>query len=158
MTGVRINFTRQGFLRFDRFDGFERGPASGSTAALAPDTGNVQLYRWLSIDGHICRRRRLLRSRRPVPGRSRTAASASPCSRAAACRRRSTTGAIVVRSRESTGEHVYDLDIVYSRTTYQFTRQFFVRGIVQYDSSRSRADRLPPELGRGRAGKIGYGG
>ena len=40
--------------------------------------------------------------------------------------------------RESTGEHVYDLDIIYSRTTYQFTRQFFVRGIVHDDSSQYR--------------------
>ena len=40
--------------------------------------------------------------------------------------------------RASTGARVYDLDIVYSRTTYQFSRQFFVRAIAQFDSSRYR--------------------
>jgi hypothetical protein len=44
----------------------------------------------------------------------------------------------VAFDRQGTGDRVYDLDIVYSRTTYQFTRQFFLRGIVQFDSSRYR--------------------
>ena len=33
---------------------------------------------------------------------------------------------------------MYDLDIINSRTTYQFTRFVFVRGTVQYDSSRAQ--------------------
>jgi hypothetical protein len=40
--------------------------------------------------------------------------------------------------RASTGERAYDLDIIFSRTTYQFSRQFFLRSIVQFDSSRHR--------------------
>ena len=40
--------------------------------------------------------------------------------------------------RASTGERVYDLDLIYSRTTYQFSRQFFIRAIAQFDSSRYR--------------------
>ena len=65
------------------------------------------------------------------------AASASTCSRAGVCRRPSTTGGSSF-DHALTGEHVYDIDLIYSRTTYQFSRQFFVRGIAQYDSSRSR--------------------
>jgi hypothetical protein len=34
----------------------------------------------------------------------------------------------VAFDRESTGERLYDLDIPYSRTTFQFSRQFFIRG------------------------------
>jgi hypothetical protein len=36
--------------------------------------------------------------------------------------------------RQSTNEHVYDLSILVSRTTYQFSRSLFVRALVQYDS------------------------
>ena len=38
--------------------------------------------------------------------------------------------------RASTGETVYTVDILNTRTTFQFDRHFFVRAIVQYDSSR----------------------
>ena len=33
---------------------------------------------------------------------------------------------------------MYDLDIINTRTTYQFTRFVFVRGTVQYHSSRAQ--------------------
>ena len=62
--------------------------------------------------------------------------------------------------RESTGERVYDLDIVNSRTTYQFTRSFFLRALVQYDSSRSQVltDFLSSyELRPGTVVFVGYG-
>ena len=66
----------------------------------------------------------------------------------------------VAFDRESTGERVYDLDIIYSRTTYQFSRQFFVRGIAQYDSSRYQVltDFLASyELRPGTVVYVGYG-
>ena len=62
--------------------------------------------------------------------------------------------------RAATGERVYDLDIVYSRTTYQFSRQFFVRAIAQYDSSRYQVltDFLASyELRPGTVVYLGYG-
>jgi hypothetical protein len=40
--------------------------------------------------------------------------------------------------RSDTGEKVYDVYIVNLRNTYQFTPQFLMRAIVQYDSSRRR--------------------
>lgn len=36
--------------------------------------------------------------------------------------------------RQTDREHVYDLNILVSRTTYQFNRSLFVRALVQYDS------------------------
>ena len=52
-----------------------------------------------------------------------------------------------------TRERVYELDIVNTRTTYQFTRAFALRGIAQYDSSRKRVltDFLGPRTSRGPA-------
>jgi len=36
--------------------------------------------------------------------------------------------------RESNGERIYDLNIINSKTTYQFDKYFFVRAIIKYDS------------------------
>ena len=40
--------------------------------------------------------------------------------------------------RADTGARVYALDILNTRTTYQFTPHLFLRGIVQYDSAQRR--------------------
>ena len=121
------------------------GPDSASTARDWRMFGGVQLYRWLNLNGQFfVRRRRVLRSgSNRIRARAATAASASRCSRADGCRRASTTGASSF-DRASTGEHVYDLDLIYSRTTYQFSRQFFIRGIVAVRQlALPRAHRLP---------------
>jgi hypothetical protein len=44
----------------------------------------------------------------------------------------------VTFDRESTGERVYTLHILNTKTAYQFTSHFFLRAIAQYDSSRSQ--------------------
>lgn len=52
------------------------------------------------------------------------------------------------------------MNIIYSRTTYQFTRQFFIRAIAQWDSSRYRVltDFLSSyELRPGTVVYVGYG-
>jgi hypothetical protein len=52
------------------------------------------------------------------------------------------------------------VDIVNTKTTYQFTREFFLRLIVQYDSSRSRVltdSLLSYEMRPGSVFYIGYG-
>ena len=62
--------------------------------------------------------------------------------------------------RADTRERVYDLDLVNTRTTFQFTKQFFLRGIVQYDSLRERVltDLLASyELRPGTVAYAGYG-
>ena len=45
---------------------------------------------------------------------------------------------IVVRSQGDRRARLRSRSSIYSRTTYQFSRQFFLRAIVQYDSSRYR--------------------
>ncbi len=39
-----------------------------------------------------------------------------------------------VFNREDDGERVFDLNILISKTTFQFNRFLFIRGLVQYDS------------------------
>ena len=40
--------------------------------------------------------------------------------------------------RESTGERIYNVTVVNSKTTYQFDKHFLVRFLAQYDSSEHR--------------------
>ena len=100
--------------------------------------GGVQLYRWLNLDGQYFFGDAVFYDPvDPYPGTSYEGGfgvnlqPSGRLSQAFNYRRISFDHAL-------TGEHVYDIDLIYSRTTYQFSRQFFVRGIAQYDSSRSR--------------------
>ncbi|HEX7284139.1 MAG TPA: hypothetical protein VF239_18925, partial [Vicinamibacterales bacterium] len=61
---------------------------------------------------------------------------------------------------DATGALVYDVDIVNSRTTYQFNRNFLIRFLAQYDSSARRVltDALASyELVAGTVFHAGYG-
>ncbi len=133
-----MQFSRQGNFRFDRFDGFEAWAGQRFDRARWRMFGGVQLYRWLNVDGQFFFGDAVFYDPvDPYQGRSRegglgvTLQPSGRLSQAFNYRR-------ISFDRASTGEHVYDLDLIYSRTTYQFSRQFFVRGIVQFDSSRWR--------------------
>ncbi|MGH9371603.1 MAG: DUF5916 domain-containing protein [Vicinamibacterales bacterium] len=160
VSGIRLRFTRQGILRFDRFDGFETRQGQRFDRGNWRTQGQVQLYRWLSFDGqHMAGASVFYDSAEPFQGRVqdvRTGVTLQPSGRLS----QGFTYRHVAFDRESTGERVYDLDIVYSRTTYQFSRQFFVRSIVQFDSSRHRVltDFLSSyELRPGTVVHAGYG-
>jgi hypothetical protein len=138
VTGIRMNLTRQGFLRMDRFDGFETWAGQRFDRGNWRILGSAQLYRWLSLDGRHFRGDAVYYDpEAPFQGLQRDSqigATLQPggrFSQALNYRR-------VVFDRKSTGERVYDLDIIYSRTTYQFSRQFYLRAIAQFDSSRYR--------------------
>lgn len=138
VTGIRMRFTRQGFFRFDRFDGYESWAHQQFDRGNWRTQGNVQLYRWLSLDGqHMYGKAVYYDEVDPFQGKVndlRVGMTLQPSGRFS----QALTYRYISFDRASNGEHVYDLDLIYSRTTYQFSRQFFVRGIVQYDSSRSR--------------------
>ena len=53
VAGTRINFSRQGFLRVDGLWGFEHWAGQRFTRGRPRAFGNVQLYRWLFLDGGI---------------------------------------------------------------------------------------------------------
>ena len=62
--------------------------------------------------------------------------------------------------REATGEKVFDVHVINLRNTYQFTPQFLIRAITNYDSSRRRVlgDFLASyELMPGTVAYAGYG-
>jgi hypothetical protein len=158
--GLRMRFTRQGSLRVDRFEGFETWTGRRFARGAWRGQGSVQLYRWLSFDArHLTGRAVFYDPEQPFQGRvqdSSAGVTLQPTGRlsqALSYRR-------IAFDRAATGDRVYDLDILFSRTTYQFSRQFFVRSITQFDSSRSRilADLLASyELRPGTVVHAGYG-
>jgi hypothetical protein len=160
VSGVRLRLTRQGFIRFDRLDGSEPWAGRQFDRGSWRLQGEVQLYRWLFLSAQ--RRFGLAvfyDPDQPFQGRSHdssvdvTLQPSGRLSQGLSYRR-------IAFEREATGEPVYDLDIIYSRTTYQFSRQFFIRGIAQFDSSRYRVltDFLSSyELRPGTVVYVGYG-
>jgi len=138
VSGVRLRFTRQGFLRVDRFDGFETWAARQFARGNWRAQASVQLYRWVSLDSQFMTGRSVFYDPdEPFQGHTRdtrVGMTLQPSGRLS----QGLSYRHVAFDRALNGERVYDLDIVNSRTTYQFSRQFFVRAIVQFDSSRSR--------------------
>jgi Domain of unknown function (DUF5916) len=138
VTGIRMRFSRSGTLRVDRFDGFETWAAQRFDRGRWRALGNVQLYRWLSLDGQYSFGDAVYYDpAEPFAGRSydgRVGLTLQPSGRLS----QSLSYRRVNFNRAATGERVYDLDLIYSRTIYQFSRQIFVRAIAQFDSSRYR--------------------
>jgi hypothetical protein len=158
VAGVRFNFTRQGFLRIDRSFGFEHWGARRFTRGRGRAFGNVQLFRWLSLDGNVSWGNAVFYAAvEPFQGHSRdlrggfTVQPSGQFSQSVSVTR-------IVFDRAATGARVYSLDIVNAKTTYQFTRALSLRAITQFDSSRDTV--LSDLLGsyEPRPGTVLYGG
>ena len=143
VTGVRMQFSRQGSFRFDRFDGFEAWAGQRFDRARWRMFGGVQLYRWLNLNGQYFFGDAVFYD--PVDPYQGTAddggfgVTLQPSGRLSQgfdYRR------VSFDKRRPASTSTTSI-CIYSRTTYQFSRQFFIRGIAQYDSSRyPRAHRL----------------
>jgi hypothetical protein len=136
VAGVRFNFTRQGFLRIDRSFGFEHWEARRFQRGRVRAFGNVQLFRWLSLDANVSSGRAVFYDPvDPFQGRSRDIRGGfnfQPNGQFS----QSISVTRISFDREATGLRVYTLAIVNGKTTYQFTRAISLRAITQFDSSR----------------------
>lgn len=157
---VRMNFTRQGWLRIDRVIGHERWQGVRYTVSRPRLMGGVQLFRWIAIEARIDAGPAVFYDdTSPFAGWSRniaTEVSWQPTSRI----NQTVEYQRVDFKRRDTRAPVYDLELVNTRTTYQFSKQFFLRGIAQYDSLRERVlfDALASyELRPGTVAYVGYG-
>jgi hypothetical protein len=157
--GIRMNFSRQGFFRVDRFFGQE--PWLGHTFSLDRwrIMGNGQMFRWLNVDGRVTFGDATYYDRvDPFQGRfqqEQIGINLQPTPRFS-----ESVSYTFTRFDRVSGEKVYDLDIVNTRTTFQFTKHFFLRGIVQFDSLRRQilTDALASyELRPGTVVHAGYG-
>jgi hypothetical protein len=158
--GVRMNFTRQGFFRVDKVVGYERWQGQRYTLSRPRLQGEVQLFRWMRLNGSVnWGAATFYDELAPFAGWSRATSvdiSWQPTPRMS----QSIGYRRVDFRRADTRERVYDLDLVNTRTTFQFSKQFFLRAIAQYDSLRARVltDFLASyELRPGTVAYAGYG-
>jgi hypothetical protein len=139
LTGMRFNFTRQGFLSVQQGIG-GREPWMGQQYKVGGTNifGNVQILRWLQLNGGANKGWSIFYDRTaPFQGKHRSlnlSVTLQPSQRLS----QNVSMSTVRFNRASTGEHVYTVNIVNLRTTYQFNRRFLIRAIEQFDSSRKR--------------------
>ena len=160
LPGIRMNFTRQGFFRVDQ--GFGREPWAGRQFKnnRLRVMGGAQFFRWLNVNGEIHRAFEIFYDpANPFQGRSsryRASFTFQPSPRFT----QNTTYTRVRFDRESNGERVFTVHIANVRNTYQFNKHFFMRAIMQFDSSQRRilTDLLASyELVPGTVVHAGYG-
>jgi hypothetical protein len=158
VAGTRINFSRQGFLRVDRSWGFEHWAGQRFTRGRPRVFGEVQLFHWLALDGRLSTGYSVFYDpTTPFQGRSvdySAGMTLQPSGRFA----QRIGYQRVAFNHATTRARVYTLDIVNTRTTYQFTRALALRAIAQYDSARKRV--LTDYLGsyEPRPGTVVYAG
>ena len=138
LPGVRFNFTRQGYLRLDLMRGHETFANQRFTVGRVFADGGAQITRWLNFGGTVNNGPAVFYDAvDPFQGTSRSLSAhvgLQPNSRL----NHNVAYTFVHFERRDTGEKVYDVHVLNLRNTYQFTRHFMVRAILQYDSSRQR--------------------
>ena len=160
-SGVRFNFTRQGYLQVQHGRGHE--PWIGRRFRTGRDIfvfGSAQMVRWLLVNGGFGRGPAIYYDPvDPFQGRSKGGyfnLTLQPNEHFS-----QSVGVDVERfDRASTGERVLSVNIMNLRTTYQFNKHFFVRLLEQFDSSSRRllTDLLASyELVPGTVFHAGYG-
>ncbi len=138
-TGLRMSLTRQGFVNIWRSQG--REPWRGQrfeTGSYFGVYAQQQVLRWLNLYGEINRSQAIFYDfTNPFQGDERFISLGFTLQP-----NQNLSQSIDFRNprfeRQSTGELVYDVKVVNSRTTYQFNKHFLMRLLAQYDSSAQR--------------------
>jgi uncharacterized protein DUF5916/cellulose/xylan binding protein with CBM9 domain len=158
--GVRMNFTRQGFLRIDTSFGEQpwvgRSFHTRKTRAIA----EAQILRWLYFSSTATFGRQIFYDPAlPYLGRQRTYYAEVTLQPNARLNQRVTFDRVEF-DKLTDGSRVFTVNVLNTQTTFQLDRHFFLRGIVQYDSSLHRVltDFLASyELRPGTVAYAGYG-
>jgi hypothetical protein len=135
VAGVRMNFTRQGFLRVDTIYGQQ--PWVGQTFRVTNTRVFVegQFTRWFNLVGRAFWGKAIFYDPvDPFPGWQvsySVQATLQPSSRF----NQSVSYDRVTFDRLEDAGRVYTVDVLNTRTTFQIDRNFAVRLLVQYDSS-----------------------
>jgi hypothetical protein len=158
--GVRMHFTRQGFFRVDGIYGDEVWAGHTFRTRTARVFGEAQFTRWLNLSGRATFGRSIFYDPLdPYLGRSRTYSAEVGLQPSARLNEKVSYNRVEF-DRLRDGSRVYTVNVLNTRTTFQLNRYFFLRGIVQYDSSRRQVltDFLASwELLPGTVAYAGYG-
>jgi hypothetical protein len=158
--GVRMNFTRQGFFRADY--AFGEQPWVGQTFRVRNTRiwGEGQVLRWLYVFARTTFGRSIFYDPAlPYLGRERTHTVEITLQPSARLNQKVSYDHVKF-DRLDDGARVFTVDVLNTQTTFQLDRHFFLRGIVQYDSSAHRVltDFLASyELRPGTVAYAGYG-
>ncbi|MEW5982895.1 MAG: DUF5916 domain-containing protein [Acidobacteriota bacterium] len=135
---VRANLTRNGSLRADVIRVREAWARQEFDQHYLRLQGSMQATKWLYLSGQLRAGETLYYDTlNPFVGPSALQSLTlvlQPSARFA----QNVTVQRQTLDRPAAGGRVYEVLVVNTKTTYQFTPQFSVRGIVQYDSSRRR--------------------
>ena len=138
VSGVRVSMTRQGFFRADRVVTQEAWRGAEYDGNSWRVSGQMQLFRWLRPSVFFSKGESLFYDDAdPFVGEAMTA-RASALFQIGGRFSESVEFSRNVFDRPSTGERVFTVDLVNTRTTYQFTKELAVRSIIRYDSQRRR--------------------
>jgi len=158
--GVRMHFTRQGFLRIDGLVGQEPWVQRTFDIRNVRLIGQAQFTRWLNVSAQATRGRSIFYDQvDPYLGRNR-GYSAQVSLQPSARFNQALSYDRVEFNRISDGSRVYTVNVLNTKTTFQLNRHFFLRALVQYDSSRETVltDLLASwELLPGTVAYAGYG-
>jgi len=137
--GLRFNVTRQGFFEVAHARGHEAW--LGQRYQVGNDLfvfGRMQVFRWLDFYAGNARGPAIYYDDEdPFQGRS-VSVFAGVTLQANRHLSESVELNAVRFNRQSTGEQIYDVRIINSKTTYQFDKHFLARYQAQYDSSARR--------------------
>jgi hypothetical protein len=160
LPGIRFNFTRAGSLRLDYARGHETFAHRRFETGQLSASGGVQITRWLNLSGGTSKGpSTFYDTENPYQGDRRSTNFTIGLQPNARVSNR-ISYSFVTFDRRSTGENVYEVHIINTRNTYQFTPRLLARAIAQFDSSRRRilADFLASyELSPGTVAHAGYG-
>jgi len=132
--GVRFNFAAQGLLRVDFRHHNESWIGRTFDQSYLVAVGQVQAAKWLFIDAHLSVGKRLLYdTQAPLLGNDfyyDLSFRFQPSNKLT----QDFEYSFEKFDRLDSGQRLFDVNIVVSRTTYQFNKFLFIRGLVQYDS------------------------
>jgi hypothetical protein len=135
---IRFSFTRQGYLRLDVLRGHETFAQRRFEVGRVMADGGAQITRWLNFGGNINRGPAVFYDPvDPFQG-TRHSFNARVGLQPNSKLNHNVSYTFVHFERRETQEKVFDVHVVNLRNTYQFTPQFLIRAITQYDSSQRR--------------------
>jgi uncharacterized protein DUF5916/cellulose/xylan binding protein with CBM9 domain len=134
--GVRMHFTRQGFLRIDGLVGQEPWAQRTFDIRNLRLIGQAQFTRWLNVYAQATGGRSIFYDEvDPYLGRNRSY-SAQVSLQPSARFNQALSYDRVEFNRIRDGSRAYTVNVLNTKTTFQLNRHFFLRALVQYDSSR----------------------
>jgi hypothetical protein len=160
LVGVRLNFTRQGFIRVDQGWGREAWAGRRFNSGGRRLQGQAQFLRWLNLNGYFNDGWGIYYDpANPFQGRLRSSGIGFTLQPNPHVNQKVSYNRVQF-DKAADATRVYLVHIVNLRSTYQFSRHFLVRFIEQFDSSQRRflTDVLASyELVPGTVFHVGYG-